>query len=240
MSLLALQSAFRGEIASDDDGIAPSSPGMSIYRNAYRGRLLAALESSFERTRRWTGEDVFEVAACHYILAHPPASWTLDRYGADFSQLLATLFAGDAEVAELAWLEWHMSQAFTARDRPVLDAAAFAASDQTDIVWDDVSFTMAAGFAMRPIATNCIALWEALAERQDEMPSSASVEPAWLLVWRCGFRPQYRMATACEAEALGNLARGRSLGELVSVGDPDLLGTWLAQWFGEGIFATAA
>ena len=114
MSLLALQTEFHREIIADDDGMAPSSTGMAIYRDAYRGRLLAALETSFERTRRWTGEDTFTAAACHFILTHPPAGWTLDAYGADFPDLLAALFADDPEVAELAWLAWQMSQAFAA------------------------------------------------------------------------------------------------------------------------------
>ncbi len=153
MSLLTLQSAFRAEIVADDEGLAPSSLGMAIYRDAYRGRLLAALESSFERTRRWVGEEAFTAAACHYILTHPPVSWTLDDYGGDFPELLETLFAKDPEVSELAWLEWHLSQAFAAPDTPTLDPAALAAACKTDAEWDCISFRMAAGYAMRPIAT---------------------------------------------------------------------------------------
>ena len=239
MSLRALQSAFRDEIVADDEGLAPSSPGMAIYRDAYRGRLLAALETSFERTRQWTGEEAFATAACHYILTRPPKGWTLDEYGADFPELLASLFAEDPEVAELAWLEWQLSVAFAAPDQPVFDAAAFAENCQSDTAWDHVSFKMAAGFAMRPVRTNCAALWDALAERQESVLSAERVAPAWLLVWRCGLTPSYRMITPSEAEALRILSRGGMLGELATVNHAGMLGNWLVNWFSEGIFATA-
>ncbi len=239
MSLLALQSAFRDEIVADDDGLPPSSRGMAIYRDAYRGRLLAALKSSFERTRRWTGEETFTAAACHYILTRPPVSWTLDEYGADFSELLAALFADDPEVFELAWMEWRMGQVFAAPDRPALDPATLAASCRTDAEWDRVSFRMAAGFSMLPIKTNCVELWTGLAENQSDPLAATSVEPSWLLIWRNGLAPCYRLTTQREADALSLLERGSTLGELAGVGDAGQLSTWLLQWFSEGIFATA-
>ena len=238
MKLQAFQRAFREEIIADDENIAKSSPGMAIYRDAYRGRLLATLETSFERTRRLAGEASFTAAACHYVLSRPPTSWTLDDYGAEFPDLLATLFGGDPEVAELAWLEWKMSHAFAAPERPTLDPSALATSCPTEADWDRVSFTMAAGFAMRPIATNCSALWEAQVEAEPD-PLVASIEPGWLLVWRSGFSPSFRTATNDEADALGILVRGGSLGDLASTRGADRLGAMLAQWFSEGIFATA-
>lgn len=239
MSLLTLQSAFRDEIVADDDGLVPSSAGMAIYRDAYRGRLLAALESSFERTRRWTGEETFAAAACHYILTRPPVSWTLDDYGADFPELLAALFTDDPEVSELGWLEWRMSQAFAALDRPTLDPAALAATCRTDAEWDRVSFEMAAGFAMRPVATNCVALWAGLTEEQGDPLAAVGVETGWLLVWRHGLTSRYRLTTKREADALGILVRGGTLGKLAMGGEADQLGVWLAQWFSDGIFAAA-
>lgn len=239
MSLLALQSRFRDEIIADDDGLPPSSTGMAIYRDAYRGRLLAALEASFERTRRWTGEDAFAAAACHYILTCPPRSWTLDDYGADFSVLLATLFSDDPEVAELAWLEWHVSRAFAAPNRPVLDAAKLAAACSAPADWDRMTFAMSAGFAMRGVQTNCLALWDALADGQSAPPAAQRNDFTALLIWRSGFRPSVRAATCAEAEALNLLAGGGSLGELAQADSAGKLGEWLAQWFSEGIFAEA-
>ncbi len=238
MSLLELQTAFRDEIIADDDGMAPSSPGMEIYRNAYRSRLLGALECSFERTRRWAGEDGFTAAACHYILENDPVSWTLDDYGAQFPALLQRLFAEDPEVAELAWLEWHMSQAFASPDMAELDPQALACAGLAANDWDRLSFSMAAGFAVRPIATNCTSLWLAMAGESDGDFEVESADGVYLAVWRRGFEPHFRIIDAREHGALAVLADGGTLGGLAADADPQVLGGWLTCWLGEGLFSS--
>lgn len=237
MSLLDRQIAFRAELVAPDDGAPPSSTGMAIYRDAYRGRLLAALESGFERTRRWVGEDAFTAADCHYVLSHPPTGWTLDTYAAAFPALLAELFAGDPEVAELAWLEWHLQQAFGAPDRPRLDPAELASAGYGEADWARMRFALAAGFAARPVTTDCVALWESLAEEAPAGFAVARVHDAVLMVWRCGFSPSYRQLDRAEAAALTALADGATFGEVAADCDPARLGGWLAQWLGEGLIA---
>ena len=240
MSLLARQTAFCAEIAAPDDGAPPSSPGMAIYRNAYRGRLVAALEEGFERTRRWVGDEAFGVAACHYVLAHPPRGWTLDTYAADFPALLAELFAGDPEVAELAWLEWHLQQAFAAPDRPSLDPAGLAVADHGDDAWARMRFTVGADFALRTVGTDCAALWEGLAADRPAPEDSPARRRASLVVWCQDLSPRYRLLDRAEGDALAALAAGESFGAIAAQCDPALLGAWLARWLGEGLFAAAS
>jgi hypothetical protein len=238
MSLLQLQTAFRAEIAASDDRIEFSSTGMDIYRDAYRGRLLGALEASFEHTRRWTGAEAFTAAACHYVLTTPPRAWTIDLYGAGFPDLLGTLFADDLEVAELAWLEWQMQCAFAAPDANELDALTLAAAGHTDADWDRLGFDLAAGFASRPITTNAPELWTALAKGNDGIQARQTAGEH-LLVWRSRLSPRFRVAGETEFLALQNLALGATLGDIAQGTEaPDLAG-WLSQWLDEGIFAGA-
>jgi hypothetical protein len=239
MSLLERQIAFCGEIAAADDGLPPSSPGMAIYRDAYRGRLLAALEVSFERTRCWVGEEAFAAAAAHYVLSHPPSGWTLDEYGDGFPDVLAALFGQDPEVAELAWLEWQMSQAFAARNRLELDPAELAAADYGEADWAAMHFTMAAGFTTRTIATNCDELWAAVADRPADTFAAASIPAAGLAVWRSGLSPRYRVCPLDELAALQRLAEGAAFGELALDTKAEVLGLWLAQWLSQGLFSDA-
>lgn len=248
MMLAQLQRAFVAEITAGDDAAPPSSPGMAIYRNGYRARLLDALAASFERTRRWTGAEVFESAACHYILSAPPHSWSLDDYGADFPALLAELFAQDPEVGELAWLEWHLQRAFAAPDRPVLDPQTLAAAGQAAGDWGAVRFAMAAGFAHNAIATNCTPLWGELAEAGAPPSWVRSEEPGCLIVWRGGLSPCWRVTDPAEGAALSHLAAGGTLGEagaLADFGDDvdgaaHRLGAWLAGWLQDRLFAGIA
>lgn len=236
MSLLELQTAFRAGIVRGDDDAEPGSLGMTIYRDAYRSRLLAALETGFERTRRWVGTEAFTAAACHYVLANPPRDWTLDSYGAGFPALLETLFPGDPEVAELAWLEWQMQSAFAALDAPELDPATLAAADGSETDWDRLGFAMAAGFAHRPIATDSPSLWPALASDTD---FAVSREQAFILVWRSRSSPHFRVCEEAEYESLVLLAEGGTLADITRLASADRLALWLTQWLREGIFASA-
>ena len=242
MTLLAEQTRFLSEIAADDD-VPPSSIGMGIYRNAYRARLIGALESGYERTRRWVGEEAFEAAAAHYILTQPPSSWTLDAFGAQFPDLLAELFAGDAEVAEMAWLEWHMQQAFAAPDLPELDAAQLAASGLEETDWEHLRLVPAAGLAARSVEHDLAVMWHSLADGSARHCALSAINPAVLLVWRKDMRPQFRLLEPAEFAALKPLLDGATFGEAaVEIGEAELVrfGQWFAQWLNEGLFSAIA
>jgi hypothetical protein len=244
MTLKALQSRFRDFIAAPDAASTPSfsGPGMAIYRDAYRGRLLAALEASFPRTRRWVGSDPFQAAATHYILMRPPTSWTLDNYGSDFPALLAQLFAEDPEVGDLAWLEWAMAQAFAAPDGPILGFEALAAANYQGTDWDHVAFTPASGVSMRWVATPCTDLWVSLddddsAALAPHMPRSPLIEPHLALVWRKDVTAHYRLVAPDEAHALAGLIAGACLGRVAQSATADTLGHRLVKWLSDGLFA---
>jgi hypothetical protein len=241
MTLLASQTRFLAEIAADDD-VPPSSIGMGIYRNAYRARLIGALESGYERTRRWVGDEAFEAAAAHYILTMPPSSWTLDVFGAQFPDVLAELFAGDPEVAELAWLEWHMQQAFAAPDLPELDAARLGAAGLDEDGWNDLRFTMAAGFVTRPVKHELAELWHGLAPDSAAKPANPPGAGKHLIVWRHALRPCFRLLDSAEFDSLKQLANGATLGAAGQAHEAheasaEQFGQWLATWLGEGLFA---
>lgn len=236
MSLIDTQRSFLAEIAADDDA-PPSSLGMAIYRNAYRARLSDALAVSFERTRRWVGEDLFDTAAAHYILAHPPAQWTLDAFGDRFPEALETLFAEDPEVAELAWLEWQMQQAFAAPNRSELTAAQLGAAGLADPDWAEIRFTMAAGFAARPARHDLARLWHSLSEDGAPVEGVDTTDPQVLIVWRQQFRPCFRLIDQGEAAVLDNLSNGFPFGQAAPDCDPDQLGRWLAAWLTDGLFS---
>jgi hypothetical protein len=241
MTLEKLQHDFLAELAGDDD--APSSSvGMAIYRNAYRGRLIGALGSGYERVRRWVGDDAFEAAAAHYVLTHPPSSWTLDAFGADFPEVLAELFANDPEVAELAWLEWQMQRAFAAPDRGELSAASLAEAELGEADWAALRFGMAAGFQTRAVTSDLAGLWRITAPGGEPHSALAPASPHRLIVWRNTLQPHFRLLDDAEFAVLHQLAIGDSFGSAATaVADnpaaAELLGTWLAQWLSEGLFS---
>jgi hypothetical protein len=194
---------------------------------------------SFERTRLWVGEEAFTAAACHYILLNPPSGWTLDDYGDGFPAMLTILFAEDADVAELAWLEWHMQRAFAAPDQPELAADDLAQAGLRDDEWEHLRFVLAAGYAMRAIATDCVTLWEALADPAQMAAAQSLAGEAHLIVWRRGFSPHYRIIDSDEARLLRALADGQSFGLLAASANAEELGAALATWLADGLLSEA-
>lgn len=240
MNLAARQSAFIAEVTASDEGPDCSSTGMAIYRNAYRARLSDALATGFERTRRWVGEDAFAAASAHYILTHPPQSWTLDAYGDRIVSVLAELFADDGEVAELAWLEWHMQQSFAAPDQPELTPQGLAEAGLGESDWENLRFTMAAGFAAREVRHDCAALWHALGSTEVDGFTLTETAPTALVVWRRGLSPHFRLLDCDEFAALSRLAAGGTFGEAAAQAGEHAIarfGGWFAQWLSEAMFA---
>lgn len=245
MSLYLQQREFLDEIAADDDA-PPSSPGMAVYRNAYRARLSDALATSFERTKRWVGDDAFASASAHYIIVSPPSRWSLDDYGHQFPEILAELFAQNPEVGELAWLEWHMQRAFAAPDQAVLDLAGLTLAADQGFDFENAPSALVGSFATRIVTTACITLWQDLAS--DE---SAPLEPpmldnaAALIVWRAEFAPHFRLLDPIETRALEAAAKGHSFAKICAllvdlVGQDEaavLAGGYLGQWVTAGLLA---
>lgn len=210
------------------------------YTATPTARLTDALATSFERTHRWVGADAFSAASAHFALTSPPTSWTLDEYGAGFPAILAQLFAEDGGVAELAWLEWHMQQAFAAPDLPELTAQGLTDAGLEARDWEMLRFTMAAGFAAREVHHDCARLWHAHA--QDTAPQITPTAPgvSALIVWRRGHSPQFRQLECDEFAALSKLAAGSSFGETAAfAGDHAIarFGAWFAGWLSEGLFS---
>ena len=184
MTLAALQTRFHGAItgsgAPDDAGWDEAQRrGLAVYRNAYRMRLVETLRASFEKTWSWIGDDSFDTAAIHHLVAHPPASWTLDEAGRGFAATLAELFPGDPEVAELAALEWDMSQAFIAADAVAATAQDFArkTAAYADEHWSAMRLEFIPSLLVRPVATDCAAD-SRLSSRTRSCRSSAMTIPA--------------------------------------------------------------
>lgn len=248
------QQAFLAAILDDGaplpDGWGNSqAAGMAVYRGNYRSALMGVLADTFERTRRYVGEQPFRKASMHHVIAHPPAGWTIDEAGAGFDATCAQLFAGNPEVAELAWLEWTLSQLATAPDSAPLTPEAFSQAIAAfgDDEWSDLRLAFQPRACARVVEHDLDALWRALSEDGQERPEARLPTPQTCLVWREGERPTFILAEADHAAAFAAMAGDMAYGELIALligEDPDppteaiqqaamragaMLGTWLRE-----------
>jgi hypothetical protein len=243
MSLFDVQRAFRDHILAGEDApltaVAPKAMrGLGVYRHAYRAQLVASLRDTFEKTWAWMGDEAFDAAARHHIARHPPESWTLNDYGADFPATLRALYPNDPEIAEIAWLDWALRRAFEGPD-----AEPVAPEKLADVDWDKAVLIFLPTLTLGEVATNSAAIWGAIAE--ETRPPSAETLPApgAVRVWRSGLTPKYRSIEMFEQRALVLAMAGSSFADLCSLlvekGDNDQaaqrVGTALASWLQDGL-----
>lgn len=252
MNLAATQAAFMAHLTEEDLALPPEwqgrfAAGLEVYRNAYRTRLVDSLRETFARTAQWIGDDAFVAAAAHHFITNPPRGWTLDLAGEGFVEVLAELFANDPEVAELGWLEWTMHRLFVAEDALALDRAAFLKQVRQldEDGWMDLRLRFVPALAVRPVTTQCAAIWRSLAEGKAPPQEFLLAERMHLLVWREGLSPVFRQVSAGECRALQLLRGGGSYGDacqllVTMLGEAEAVataGAMLARWVDDGMVA---
>ena len=243
MSLIDLQRDMRLWLTREDSGAArrfgtDAAPGLRVYQNNYRAQLAACLETTFARTLEWIGGEAFHQAIIAHVDRVPPSSWTLDAYPRDFPATLALLYPDDPEVAELAWLECALEEAFVAPDAPALTAA-----DLDGVDWDRAILYVTPTLDLAPLSTNATAIWAALAEGESPPPAEMLPEAGAILVWRLDQVSRFRAIDQIERQALLAVRAGRSFAELCEA-MIDLhghergiahAGRLLGQWLADGL-----
>ncbi len=241
MKLLQLQEQFRNHLLDRPSGIAAVVKGdIDVYHYAYRAQLLNCLKDTFDKTWSWLGDDGFEAAARAHIEAHPPSAWTLNVYGEGFDRTLAELHPDDAEVAELAWLEWTLRRAFDGPDADPVDQAALAAVD-----WDEAVLYFVPTLRLGTVTTNCAALWSTLTAQTTPPPAERLPVPRTLRIWRQGLSVRFHTLDDTEERALRLVLGGADFPELCGIltaelGDQDgpaEIGRILGLWLQDGMIA---
>ena len=254
MTLAKLQADFMRAILDEDtplpDGWGNSHAlGLSVYRGNYRSALMSALEESFERSARYIGEDAFRTASINHLIANPPSHWTIDRAGEGYDRTCAELFPNNAEVAELAWLEWAMLDLVGAPDEDAITPQDFAKASAGfgDAEWLGLSLTFQTRAVARRVTHDLTALWKSLGEEGGERDLRGYESEQGRLVWREGERPTFLMVEADTARAFEAAQMGARYGELIDLiaGDDaddgaiadaaQKAGAMLGLWLNEGL-----
>ena len=250
--LLALQTAFQQHLLGAPSVIADAvTPGrglgaerrLRIYHHAYRARLAESLADTFGHTARYLGDEGFEADARAYIEAHPSTRPNLRDYGADFPAWLLARHPQDADIGELATLDWALRRAFDGPDAPVLTLADLGALPAE--AWAALGLVLQPTAMRLTLRFNTLAIWQAL--DADKVPPAAVLRaaPGELLVWRRDLQPHFRSLGAVEALALCQLAAGASFAqtcEALAAAWPGQdtaaeAGTLLRRWVDEGLLA---
>jgi hypothetical protein len=219
--LAALQTAFHGHLLNQPSGFAQQvvdggritvDHRLHIYHNAYRVRLVEAMQDAFEKTWTYLGDDSFESAARAFIEANPPQHRNLRWYGEGFPEFLANRFLEDFDIAELAMIDWQLRRAFDGPNAAPMQAGELALLQPEQ--WETVGFSFVPTLFMAPLRYNTVSIWHALDQEQTPPTAEPLPEPAWLLIWRKEWQPHFRTIHAAEHAALSQLHEGASFAEV--------------------------
>jgi hypothetical protein len=241
--LADMQQHFRDWLmhASDDASSLlglNSARGLSAYQNNYRTQLVNCLRASYPTLLSWMGDEVFLEAAIQHIDRHPPSSWTLDVYGADFGDTLRSLYPHNPDLSELAWIEWALSEAFVAAD-----ASTVAPEQLANVDWDTARLLLSPSLRQHTRTTNAVAIWSALVDGVEPPEAEMLDAPAGIIVWRREFTSRLIQVDAVEHVALLALRRDDHFSALCDglverLGEEQGIsraGSLLAGWIASGI-----
>jgi hypothetical protein len=159
---------------------------------------------------------------------------------------LSELYPADAEVGELARLEWGLAEIFVVADCKPVTPGAVDQSDWQQIDWDRAVLHLVPSFTLLPVTTNAAAIWTAISNRLPPPPAALLDTRVQLALWRNGFTPSFRTLDPTEAAALERVAGGITFGALCALliercgaeEGPQRAGTWLGQWLRDGLIAS--
>lgn len=221
--LRALQQDFQRYVLLPDAGMdtqvstsaqASAQERLGIYANAYRLRLLEALDTDFPGLHTLVGDEAFDRLGRAYIDAHPSQHFSLRWYGHQLAAFLHATppYADHPVLAEMAEFEWAMSLAFDAGDSTVVSVEDMLALPPE--AWTGMGLLPHPSVQRVNLRWNVPVFWKAVQAEQDpQSPEQAPLPIGWVL-WRQALNTYFRSLSVDEAWGLDALLTGVSFPDL--------------------------
>jgi hypothetical protein len=212
--LAQLQRALQAHVIAQDMTIAENihatadisvSTRLQIYSDAYRLRLIEALQSNYPVLCDMLGADDFSTLAQRYLNAFPSQHFSIRWFGDRLAQFVTC----DAAYCEASWLreliqwEWATASAFDAADVALLrveDLASVASEE-----WPSLRFEPHPSLQRLTLTTNTVAIVQAsIADELPPAPRATPIQTEWM-IWRQALTVRYRSLDAAEAAAINAL-----------------------------------
>lgn len=222
---------------------------LHVYWNAYVVRLQTCLRAEFPTLHSTLGDEAFDEFAAGYVQAHPSASYTLGRFGAQLSEYLAATrprrVTNEPDWADflidLAAFEWTLSEVF---DGPGIEQTpSLAVPNLAELSPDELlrlRFETAPCLRLRMYRFPVHAFHaETRSERAPAMPPAQST---YLAVTRRNFVVQHYELGEAEHRVLECLTSGCTLSDSLAslnaeAGDAAMqLAEWFQRWSHAGFF----
>jgi hypothetical protein len=186
---------------------------LSIYRDAYRLRLLEVLSTDYQALRKYLGAESFDAAALEYLAAYPSTFRNVRWFGANFSEFLksASNYAQHPWLAELAQFEWTLGLAFDAAETESVPFEEVAAVPVN--LWPEMRFLASASLHLIDLGTNAVTIWKEI-DTGNRSQGQISAQPVTWVIWRKDHTPFFRSLDRDEAWALVALLAGENFAHI--------------------------
>lgn len=252
--LRQLQQDFLKHLQEGDDSIEQAVTGtkkvtigtrLGIYSNAYRYRLLEAMQDTFPALHTLLGDDRFEAMGFSYIDQRPSQHFSIRYFGHELPTFLRTEneYSEQPLLAEMAAFEWTLREAFdggnSERTKPE-ELAAIAPEH-----WPSLRLELHPTVRRLDLSWNVPQLWQAIDQELEPQPPEEYEYPIGWLIWRQSLKTYYRSLDVDEAWALDVVTKGGSFGEICeglcewvdeANAAPRAVG-FLSSWLNEGLIA---
>jgi hypothetical protein len=170
--------------------------------------LFGNLAASYPQLRTFMGEEAFRRAAYTHIDLDAPHVRSLDTYAAHFPETLRAEFPRSPHFAELAWIEYVLGAT------PVTGVVEEFAGAAAESTWGGLPLQFSSTLLSRELATNAVAIWQAMREGSPQPDVEVLAQPCQVLVWGHGEARTLRTICEMEHEAVRHVQASGSFSSL--------------------------
>lgn len=184
---------------------------LAVYSDAYRLRLIEALEANYPVLAQLLGADQFTLLSRRYLDSYPSQHFSIRWFGHRLAEFAAVAYGDSPWLVELARWEWATAHAFDAADATPMTADDLAGT--TADQWPTLKFRPQPSLQRLQLTTNIVAIVKASVAEQALPVPEQSHATEWCL-WRHDLAVRYRSLDSIEAAAIDAVINGATFGEL--------------------------
>lgn len=243
-----LNGGSRIDAAIVDAPPLPTDARLAIYRNAYRIRLIDALDDTYSGLHKLLGDETFAALGELFVAAHPSVHRSIRWYGGELADFLSQCppFVEQPILSEVARFEWTLAEVFDAPDAAALERAALQAIEAG--AWAEIRFRFHPSVRHMSHAWNTVNVWRAVSRDEEPPQPELAPQPVRWLLWRQEFKNYFRSLDAAESAALDAACSGLTFAEICAALSewlpaeeiPLRAATLIGTWADSGIIAHAS
>lgn len=212
---------------------------LDIYRDMYLLRMEEALAIDYPALKHFLGAEEFTRLVAQYVDVFPSRSYTLNRLGdhlPEFVRTLTTLPKKKEFCADLARLEYTLTQVFDALETPALRGEVVQAVPEE--AWETARLKPIEAFRLLEFDYP-VSQYVGAVDGENRFPRIAR-KKTWTVAYRRNYQVKRMDLSRPGFEVLQALASGKTIGEAISrvlpgAKEPRLF-EWFRDWIAEGLF----